>query len=105
LSAFPYRIYFKAYNCPADQVSPVLFGVGVSKRYFKKAVDRNRIKRLTREVYRHRKHVLENLLAGRKSSLDIFLIFTGKEIPSIAQCEKGIAGGLEKLEIMLTATK
>ena len=27
-------------------------GVSVSKRYFKKAVDRNRIKRLLREVYR-----------------------------------------------------
>ena len=28
------------------------FGVSVSKRYFKKAVDRNRIKRLLRECYR-----------------------------------------------------
>lgn len=30
-------------------------GVSVSKRYFKKAVDRNRIKRLLRECYRHHK--------------------------------------------------
>ncbi len=30
-------------------------GVSVSKRYFKRAVDRNRIKRLLREVYRHHK--------------------------------------------------
>ena len=30
-------------------------GVSVSKRFFKKAVDRNRIKRLLREVYRHNK--------------------------------------------------
>lgn len=28
------------------------FGVSVSKRYFKKAVDRNRVKRLLRECYR-----------------------------------------------------
>ncbi len=31
-------------------------GVSVSKRFFKKATDRNRIKRLLREVYRFHKH-------------------------------------------------
>lgn len=33
-------------------ISNQKFGVSVSKRYFKKAVDRNRIKRLLRENYR-----------------------------------------------------
>ncbi|WP_419869472.1 ribonuclease P protein component [Chryseobacterium sp. CT-SW4] len=43
-------------------------GVSVSKRYFKKAVHRNRIKRLLRESYRHHKDLFaqtfgENVIA------------------------------------------
>ena len=37
---------------------PVQVGVSVPKRNFKKAVDRNRIKRLLRETYRKEKHTV-----------------------------------------------
>ena len=37
---------------------PVQVGVSVSKRNFKSAVDRNRIKRLLRETYRKEKHTV-----------------------------------------------
>ena len=59
----------------------LLFGAGVSTRNFKKATDRNRIKRLIRESYRLQKLQLKNKLVENKKGLHLFLIFNGKELP------------------------
>lgn len=95
--AYPYRVYFKEKTDPDSLGSPVLFGVGVSKRYFKKAVDRNRIKRLTRESYRHRQQAINELMTAKNAKLDLFLIFTGKELPDLELCGQGVYAALEKL--------
>ncbi len=56
-------------------------GVGVSSKNFKKAVDRNRIKRLMREAYRLQKNFLQDLLKEKNLQLALFFIYTGKELP------------------------
>jgi len=55
-SVFPLKLIYLAY----DHESPykIQAGVSVSKRNFKKAVDRNRIKRLIRESYRKNKYLI-----------------------------------------------
>ena len=63
-------------------ISNQKFGVSVSKRYFKKAVDRNRIKRLLRETYRLNKEIFTEVF-GEKSVSMIFWI--SKEKPSSFQ--------------------
>lgn len=44
-------------NKESTPVSELKFGVSVSKRYFKKALDRNRFKRLLRECFRLNKEL------------------------------------------------
>ena len=83
-NAFPFRVYYlfpeKIVN-NQSRTCGIQFGAGVSSRNFKKAVDRNRIKRLTREAYRLQKKLLEETLRTRSKKLSLFFIYTQKELP------------------------
>ncbi len=60
VSKYPLRLVFVPIELENNQ--KIKFGVSVSKKYFKKAVDRNYFKRVLRETYRLNKHLLlENL--------------------------------------------
>ena len=60
-------------------ISNQKFGVSVSKRYFKKAVDRNRIKRLLRETYRLNKEIFTEVF-GENSISMIFWVSNEKPV-------------------------
>jgi ribonuclease P protein component len=72
-------------------------GFTVPVKTFKKAVDRNRIKRLTREAYRLQKHSLSKQLSTINQQLFIFFIYTGKEIPNQALVMEKVNTALKKL--------
>ncbi|MBA5792071.1 ribonuclease P protein component [Flavobacterium sp. xlx-214] len=59
VSKYPLRLVFVPVK---DLEIPLQMGVSVSKRYFKKAVDRNYFKRVLRECYRLNKELLLNNL-------------------------------------------
>jgi ribonuclease P protein component len=53
----------------------------VPKRKFKKAVDRNQIKRKLREAYRKHKHSCQKAAEVKNMQVSLFLIYLGKDIP------------------------
>ncbi len=101
--AFPIKVVFKITELPHPV--PVQTGFSVSKKIFKRAVKRNRIKRLMREAYRLNKQMLNP--HAEKQQMAVFFIFIGKELPTFVQVEKAMKKALYKLSDSYaeTATK
>jgi len=76
VSKYPLRLVYVADKSDNQTDSPLTTGVSVSKKYFKKAVDRNYFKRVLRETYRLNKHLLtENL----EQHFNIMLFYQTKD--------------------------
>ncbi|MCY7293706.1 MAG: ribonuclease P protein component [Ferruginibacter sp.] len=90
----PFRVH---YSFSKVEKTSLQFGAGVSKRNFKKAVDRNRIKRLMREAYRLQKIILRKKLEEKNIGLNIFFIYTGKELPVYKEVYEKTGKVLDKL--------
>ena len=91
---------FKLISIPADLTVDVPFQIvfAVPKRNFKKAVERNHIKRLMREAVRKNKGTLLNISTQKNQQLALFLLYTGREIISYSEIEHKIVVLFERLE-------
>ncbi|TAH07693.1 MAG: ribonuclease P protein component [Sphingobacteriia bacterium] len=98
-SVFPIKIFYTLTTTDAEMPSKVLVnaGVGVSARNFKKAVDRNRIKRLLREAYRTQKQALHIIVAEKNIQVAVFFLFIGKELATQIEITHAMAKVLVKL--------
>ena len=91
---YPLRIVWIKSEMPTTAPPQVL--ISVSKRTFKRAVDRNRLKRLIREAYRLNKYRLTEQPEGHPIAL-LGIIFTGKEKSSLALVEKKLISAFHRL--------
>lgn len=93
VSVYPIRAVFM----PKEQ-SGVRIMVSVSKRYFKSAVKRNRIKRQLREAYRLQKELLLPMSGG----IDIAFLWTSDEMLSTEKVFRRIHNILQRIHESIT---
>ncbi len=94
VSVFPVRAVYKF---SASETAGVKAGVSVSKRHFKKAVDRNRIKRLLREAYRLQKEKLVVKTNEAGVSGTVFFLYTDKTMADFETVKAAMGKCLHRL--------
>jgi len=91
----PLRVSWLLANGHSDE--PLQIGVGASGKHFRKAVDRNRIKRILREAWRLQKIPLKQVLAQNEKKASVFIIYTGRDLPDLNIVMSKIKEVIEKL--------
>ena len=97
VSKFPIRLVFAETEYPQEE--KIKIGVSVSKKFFKKAVDRNYIKRVMREAYRLNKSVLKPLEGKHYSAM---LIYQSKEILDFKELNAKMIQLFEKFNLYIS---
>lgn len=98
--SFPFRIVYvlkpqaeraqaKGKETMHQQASAAIF-ISVGKKRFRRANERNRIKRLVREAYRKNKHPFIEELEQRNYYLHLAFLMIGKEMPDYRVVENAV---------------
>ncbi len=77
---------------------PCQVAFSVSKRRFPRAVDRNRVKRLMREAWRHERHDLDNALEAAEVRWAMVFLYVGKGLPEFSEIRMRMRDVLQKLQ-------
>jgi ribonuclease P protein component len=93
ITQFPFRLLYGIETGTGE----IKAGFAVGSKNFPRAVDRNRIKRLSREAYRVQNIDLKTVVPANKKQLHLFFIYTGREIFSYEEISAQVKQILDKL--------
>lgn len=96
--AYPLRVVYLLTDEDNKENQYASVMISVAKKKFKRAVKRNRVKRLIREAYRLNKSSLSELLQTHNKRLDIAFLYLKTELPTYAEIEKA----MQKAQILLS---
>lgn len=89
IGAYPLRlVWIDLERGTLPHFSQIAFAVG--RKHFKKATQRNRIRRLLREAWRLNKHRVEESLEASERDWAFILIYTGKEELPFGQIQSAL---------------
>ena len=101
---YPFRVSYLFVDTPHE--FPVQVVINVAKKRYKRAVDRNLIKRRTREAYRLQKSVqLYEPIGGSERLLLLSVQFIGKQIYDYSFFEKKLALVFKKIVTTIGANE
>ncbi len=95
-SVFPLRIVYKMLPLADASASPVQVGFSIPKKRIRKAVGRNRVRRLLKEAWRLQKHPLYQAIP-EGLQLHCFLIYTGPPLLTFPEAQAAVQKLQQKL--------
>lgn len=101
IKAFP--ILVRAVQTELTHEVPFQAAFSVGKKRFRRAVDRNRIKRLMREAWRVEKAALAKNWKPTSPQWAVVFIFVGNEIPTFSDCQHLIQRAVKRLAKEMTS--
>lgn len=88
--AYPLRVVFSSKPLSDTETSGISVLVSVSKKKFKRAVKRNRVKRLMREAYRLNKDIFVPIVQQERLHIDIAFVYLDSAILSFNEFDKAM---------------
>ena len=98
----PFRLIYKEIK---EGSSPARMTVTVPKRLVKRAVDRNLIKRRTREAYRRNKTALYKKIIEKNLHFDILFIYQSEEVAAFNTIHNSVVALICRLTEKIVSNK